>query len=45
MDSFKNYKSNLKKWDKTLEAYVDWVSRSDLRKYFSEERSRIYRKF
>ena len=37
MDNHKNDKINFKNWDKTLEAYVNWVASSDLRKYFSDE--------
>tara|TARA_B100000315_G_scaffold83804_1_gene76827 strand:- start:308 stop:1948 length:1641 start_codon:yes stop_codon:yes gene_type:complete len=37
MSNYKNYKTNLKKWDKTLNAYLDWVASSELRKYFSKE--------
>ena len=37
MNNNKNDKINLKNWDKTLNAYVDWVANSDLRKYFSKE--------
>ena len=37
MKNLNNYKTNIKKWDKTLESYVDWVSKTDLREYFSRE--------
>ena len=37
MNNNKIDKINFKNWDKTLNAYVDWVASSDLRKYFSEE--------
>ena len=37
MNNHKNDKINLKNWDKTLEAYVNWVASSGLRKYFSDE--------
>jgi len=37
MSSYKNDKTNFKKWDKTLNAYVNWVANTELRKYFSKE--------
>ena len=37
MKNLNNYKTNIKNWDKTLESYVDWVSKTDLREYFSKE--------
>ena len=37
MDNHKNAKKNFKKWDNTLNAYVNWVANTKLRKYFSEE--------
>ena len=37
MKNLNNYKTNIKNWDKTLESYVDWVSRTNLRGYFARE--------
>ena len=37
MNSGKKDKINFQKWDKTLNAYVDWVANTELRKYFSKE--------
>ena len=37
MTNLKNYKTNIKNWNKTLESYVDWVATTDLRQYFSKE--------
>ena len=37
MKDINNYKTNIKNWDKTLESYVDWVSKTSLRGYFARE--------
>ena len=37
MKNFNIQKENIKKWDTTLYSYIDWISKSKLRKFFSDE--------